>query len=308
MRVFAKRIGVQTDFFDHPQRLAGAVVVIGADVVDAHRLDQNLADSEARVQAGVGVLKDDLDAAAVLAHLRCVQLREVFALKHDAAGCRVGQARQHHAHRGFAGAGFAHHAQRAAFVQREIGPFHGAEHAAFEKASFKRIVFAQAFDFNQRCATGWFAHALFVADRALVHDVVNHREAARADVQARATGQKGLGVGVLGCVENLADLAFLAHLAAAHHHNFIRYFTDQAQVVADEQHAHLLALLQAGHQVHDLPLNGDIQRRGGLVRYQQFGLTRNRHRNHHALLLPARELERVRLQALFRVRDTDLGH
>jgi hypothetical protein len=37
---------------------------VGADAVDGHRLDQRLADGEARVQAGIGVLEHDLDAPA----------------------------------------------------------------------------------------------------------------------------------------------------------------------------------------------------------------------------------------------------
>jgi hypothetical protein len=55
----------QAHFFDQGHRTLSALAIVLANAVDAHGLHQDLADGEARVQAGVGVLKDDLDAAAV---------------------------------------------------------------------------------------------------------------------------------------------------------------------------------------------------------------------------------------------------
>jgi hypothetical protein len=47
----------QAHFFDQGHRTLGALAVVLAHAVDAHRLHQDLADGEARVQAGVGVLE-----------------------------------------------------------------------------------------------------------------------------------------------------------------------------------------------------------------------------------------------------------
>ena len=102
MRVLAKRLGRETHLGDHRQRQPRSVIVVLANVVDAHGLNQNLPHGKARVQAGIRILKNNLDAAAVGPHLRGAELRQINAFKQDAAGGRSRQARQHHAHCGFA--------------------------------------------------------------------------------------------------------------------------------------------------------------------------------------------------------------
>ena len=56
--------------------------------------------------------------------------------------------------------------------------------------------------------------------------------------------------------------------------------------MADEEHAHPVALAQPRDQLQHLALHGDIERRGRLVGDQQLRLVRDRHGDHHALLLP----------------------
>ena len=51
--------------------------------------------------------------------------------------------------------------------------------------------------------------------------------------------------------------------------------------------------LQIGEQLQDLRLHGDVERRRRLVGDQQVGLVGERHRDHHALALPAGELVRI---------------
>ena len=51
--------------------------------------------------------------------------------------------------------------------------------------------------------------------------------------------------------------------------------------------------LQLAHQVEDLRLDGDVERRRRLVGDQQLGLGGQRHGDHHPLRLPARQLVRV---------------
>ncbi len=55
--------------------------------------------------------------------------------------------------------------------------------------------------------------------------------------------------------------------------------------------------------VEDLGLDGDIERRRRLVGNDELGIAGERHGDHHPLPLPAAELVRVVLQALFRRLD-----
>jgi hypothetical protein len=58
--------------------------------------------------------------------------------------------------------------------------------------------------------------------------------------------------------------------------------------------------------IQDLRLHGDVERRGRLVGDQQFGLVGQRHGDHHALPLPARQLVRIGLEPLSGIADADL--
>src|SRR2546428_460598 len=65
--------------------------------------------------------------------------------------------------------------------------------------------------------------------------------------------------------------------------------------------------LELGDQLEDLALDRPVQRGGRLVGNQELGLARQRHRDHHALLLPAGELMRIGLQPPLRLGNADLG-
>ncbi len=287
MRVFAKGLAWQPYLFQQGQGHARALVFVLSDGMDAHGLHQNLRDGKARVQAGIRVLKNDLHPAAVRAHLVRVQVGQVLALKHDAAGGGIGQPGQHHANGGLARAGLTHHTQGAPLVQREVGFLDGLEHAVPKQPLLELVVLAQTTDSDQRFPRGGRADALLGNDGAVVHKIVNDRQPARPVVQIRAAGNQGLGVGVFGRVEDGVDITRLAHHAMAHHNDLVGDFTDQAQIVADKQHAHFLALLQPGDQIGDLALHRHVQSRGGFISNQQLGFAGNRNGNHHPLLLAA---------------------
>ncbi len=68
---------------------------------------------------------------------------------------------------------------------------------------------------------------------------------------------------------------------------------DDAEIMGDEQNARALAFLQFGDQLQDLGLRRDVECRGGLVGDQQDGIEHQRHGDHDALTLSARELVRV---------------
>src|ERR1700677_2096570 len=62
--------------------------------------------------------------------------------------------------------------------------------------------------------------------------------------------------------------------------------------MGDEQHSHAELALQFLQQFQDLRLNRNVERGGRLVRDEEVRSIGQRHRDHHALALPARELVR----------------
>ena len=69
--------------------------------------------------------------------------------------------------------------------------------------------------------------------------------------------------------------------------------------------AHALLALQLLEQVEDLRLDRDVERGRRLVGDQEVGLGGQRHRDHHALLLPAGQAERVVVDAPLGLGDAD---
>jgi hypothetical protein len=88
-------------------------------------------------------------------------------------------------------------------------------------------------------------------------------------------------------VEHVAHHALLDDAAVLHHRDPVGDLRDHAEIVGDEHHAHAARALQRADQPQDLHLGGDIERGGRLVGDQQRRLERQRHRDHHALPLPA---------------------
>ena len=81
--------------------------------------------------------------------------------------------------------------------------------------------------------------------------------------------------------------------ALAHHRDAVGDLRDHAHVVGDEQHGGAVIPLQVADQGQDLLLRGDVERGGRLVRDQQFRLQHQRHRDHDALALAARQPVRI---------------
>ena len=107
-------------------------------------------------------------------------------------------------------------------------------------------------------------------------------------------------------MENPRHWPALAHHAVAHHHHVVGDLADQSQVVADEEHTHPMALAQPGDELQHLALHRHIERGRRLVGDQELRLIGDRHRDHHALLLPARELVRIGAQPRARLGDAHL--
>ena len=124
-------------------------------------------------------------------------------------------------------------------------------------------------------------------------------------LELRNRGEQGLGVGVVHLGEQLVRLGGLHHPARVHHVDPVRVPGDHAHVVRDQQHGHAQPVLQVPEQGEDLRLDGDVQRRGGLVGDQQLGLAGQRHGDHHALAQPAGQLVRIVAEPLLRPGQAD---
>src|SRR5258706_10764586 len=137
------------------------------------------------------------------------------------------------------------------------------------------------------------------------HEIVDHRQAHGAAIARRPAGEQRARIGVARIAEELGGRRLLADLAIAHHHDVVGDLAHQREVVRDEQHRHLVPFLQPGDQVHDLALHRDVERGGRLIGDQQLRLAGDRHRDHHPLLLPARELVRIGVEPRLRLRNAD---
>ena len=105
--------------------------------------------------------------------------------------------------------------------------------------------------------------------------------------------EQHLGVVVLGVAEHVELVADLDHLAAPHHHDLGAERGDGLEVVRDEHQRHAALGADAVDQIEHLALRDEIERRGRLVADQQVRLARQRHGDHHALPLAARQFVRI---------------
>ena len=101
---------------DQRQQLGDAIVnlVLRQDLVDAHRLTDDVADRHARIERREGILEDHLHLLAHREHFVAARLREVGALEQDLAVGRIVEAKHDAAERRFPAAGFADEAERLA--------------------------------------------------------------------------------------------------------------------------------------------------------------------------------------------------
>src|SRR4051812_10375695 len=107
--------------------------------------------------------------------------------------------------------------------------------------------------------------------------------------------------------EDALDAAVLDHLPRIHDAYVIGELGDETEVVRHEHHAGARLPPYRPNQVDDLRLYGDVERRGGLVEYEQAWPPRDGHRDHHALAHAAGELMRIRMHDAQRVADAKLA-
>jgi hypothetical protein len=88
----------------------------------------------------------------------------------------------------------------------------------------------------------------------------------------------------------------------------VRDLGDDAEIVRDEEHAGSVARLQVADQRKNLRLRGDVERGSGLIGDQQHRVEHQRHRDHDALALAARQLVRVGRHHSLGIRQPHLAH
>ncbi len=284
--------------------------VVGADAVDRHRLDQRLADREARVERRVRVLEHDLDALSHRQQLGAREREQVLAVEHrlagDRAAVRLVQAQERQAERRLARPRLADDAERAAGAQAKRRALDGTELLAAERPARDPEALGEVGRLEDDARVVLRLRPRGRCRGAAGDVVVDDAQARRALRERRPAGEQRLRVGVLRRGEDLRHAALLAHLAVAHDDDVVGDLADDAEVVADEQHAHPALLLEPGEQLEDLALDRDVERGRRLVGDQELRLAGERHRDHHALLLAARELVRIRGEPALGFRHADL--
>ncbi len=106
--------------------------------------------------------------------------------------------------------------------------------------------------------------------------------------------------------EQRGRVGLLDDAAGVHRQHAVGDLGDDAEVVGDEHDGRAVVALEAGEQVEQLRLHGDVERGRRLVGDQQLGAQRQRHRQHHPLAHAAGELVRVVVDPAGGVGDADL--
>lgn len=109
------------------------------EFVDVERFTDDVLDGHAGIERGVGVLEDDLHAAAHFFEIVSIEGSEISTIEGDLARGGFGKAEDGSANCGFAAATFADKAQSFSAVNVQVNPLDGGD--AFEP-------FGQVFDID----------------------------------------------------------------------------------------------------------------------------------------------------------------
>src|SRR5215471_11631856 len=152
VRVTVHMIGVEPHRFEQLDNAALESLPRAREAVDDERLADNRADRHARIERGVGVLKNDLHVAAERTQFAAGQYGRVLALEPDLAGSRFDKAQDAAAGRGFAAAGLADEPQRLAAADIEADAVDGmhAFDRARQQSALDRKMLNQVLDPQQR--------------------------------------------------------------------------------------------------------------------------------------------------------------
>ena len=124
-----------------------------------------------------------------------------------------------------------------------------------------------------------------------------------ADMRQR--GEQARGIGMKRPRQDFLDRPVLDHLPRIHRQHARAAFRDEPEIVGDEQDRRAGAAAKFEQQIHDLRLNGHVERGRRLVGDQQTRLAHQRHRDHHALAHAAGQAHRIHVGAIARPRNAD---
>ncbi len=133
----------------------------------------------------------------------------------------------------------------------------------------------------------------------------NRREATSRQIGARNRLQQSSRVRVGWLAEQGPARRHFHGPACVHHDHLVGHFSDDAEVVRDQDDRRAEFPLHAAEQPDDLRLHRHVEGRGRLVGHQQARIERQRQRDHRALQHAAGELVRVVVDAAMRMRNAD---
>ena len=96
-----------------------------------------------------------------------------------------------------------------------------------------------------------------------------------------------------GIAKKFISRADLDQGSRVHDCNPVSNFRNYRQVVRNEKHGESELIAQAGQQIENLCLNGNVERGGRFIGDQQLRAVDDGHGNHHALPHSARKLVRI---------------
>ncbi len=91
-----------------------------------------------------------------------------------------------------------------------------------------------------------------------------------------------------------------------HDGNFVGDFSNDAEVVRNEDERHLVRALQLPQELQNRCLNGHVESRGRLIGNEEIGLAADCHGDHDTLFLPTGELVGIAVEDQLRVREPNL--
>src|SRR5664280_488191 len=117
--------------------------------------------------------------------------------------------------------------------------------------------------------------------------------------------QQTVRVRVTRRLEDLFGRRVLDNLASIRDGDGLCHFSDDGEVVGNDENGHTQFLLQSAHQVQNLRLDGDIERRRGFIRDQELRIRGQCHGYHDPLTHTAAHLMGVLAIATLRFWDAD---
>ncbi|ABA48402.1 hypothetical protein BURPS1710b_2632 [Burkholderia pseudomallei 1710b] len=291
VRIAMQHRPIEADFAQHRDHLVAARVGREPRAMQFEPFGHDPPDRLPRRKRAEGILKYHLHVRAQRDALAPAKACERTALEFDVAVRDPLQPEERHRERRLAGARFADDAERLALPHRHARVRHRGEAPRAEPAREARQLLPELHGDPARAE----------------HDGRDRQHGRHRAL--RPAVQQALRVRVLGRIEDPLDRPALDEPALLHHRDPLGEAPHEIQIVRDEQHRHPAlgrrVTLQFEQQLDDLRADRHVERGGRLVGEQQARPACERHRDHRALPLAARQLVRIAVDAL--VRPVDPG-